>query len=578
MATTTSNGTGRGLSARPPRGYFSVLHRLLRGYGPLAVFAVMLLLIAWLVPTKVADTVETSSSNQASGAGTGTGTGAGTGGTPGQAGTDAQAGTAGQPGTAGGTAEGPAPGAAGGCPDRAEQIPGDPYSPPCVAFSGSNGGATSKGVTDTQVNVGFRVLNERGFQQTLAELAGATLVDTPETVRNTVTALAEYFNTRFQFYGRQINIQFYNGVGSNTRELLGEGVDKAVADATTVSDELGSFADMSATSEPYGDALTDRGVVALGVPYLSREWHSSRHPYAWSLATDCTILAENTARYTVARLQGNADFAGGDLAGAPRKIAGLAPENEWYQQCVSQFKAEVERLSNGAIQVTTFSYALDLGKLSDQAKSLIPQLESNGFTTIICGCDPIMPVFLSGEAGAQSYFPEFVTIGAALVDRDLVGQLYRGAFHTGHMFGVSALGDNAEEPPTQTIAYEAYKTVRPNDEPAFSVDLIYYQMYMLAIGIQMAGPNLTAETFAQGMFAYPDKFGPAGLWGFGEGDYTPQDDVREIYWDSNAVSPYNGSPGHWVNPQPGTRYPTRRGADRARPPSPGDARRGPVGP
>ena len=33
------------------------------------------------------------------------------------------------------------------CPDRAEQIPGDPYSPPCIQFSGDNGGATAKGVT-----------------------------------------------------------------------------------------------------------------------------------------------------------------------------------------------------------------------------------------------------------------------------------------------------------------------------------------------------------------------------------------------------------------------------------------------
>ncbi len=123
------------------------------------------------------------------------------------------------------------------------------------------------------------------------------------------------------------------------------------------------------------------------------------------------------------------------------------------------------------------------------------------------------------------------------------------------MFGISALGDNAEEPPTSTIAYEAFKTVRPDDEPAFSVDLIYYQMYMLAIGVQMAGPDLTPETFAQGMFNYPDKFGPVGLWGFAEGDYTPQDDVREIYWDPAAISPYNGRPGHWVNPQPGVRFP-----------------------
>ena len=37
----------------PSRGYFSIWQRLMRGYGPLAVFALMLLLLSVLVPSKV---------------------------------------------------------------------------------------------------------------------------------------------------------------------------------------------------------------------------------------------------------------------------------------------------------------------------------------------------------------------------------------------------------------------------------------------------------------------------------------------------------------------------------------------
>src|SRR5438270_10469837 len=36
----------------PPQGAFSVSHRVLRGYGPLAVFAALMLLMAILVPSK----------------------------------------------------------------------------------------------------------------------------------------------------------------------------------------------------------------------------------------------------------------------------------------------------------------------------------------------------------------------------------------------------------------------------------------------------------------------------------------------------------------------------------------------
>ncbi len=43
------------------------------------------------------------------------------------------------------------------CADRAEQVPGDPYSPPCIAFSGYNGGATTRGVTKDAIRVSVRL-------------------------------------------------------------------------------------------------------------------------------------------------------------------------------------------------------------------------------------------------------------------------------------------------------------------------------------------------------------------------------------------------------------------------------------
>src|SRR5437868_3211152 len=145
--------------------------------------------------------------------------------------------------SAGGSTGGGAVAPGSPCADRPDQVTGDPYSPPCIAFSGDNGGATSTGVTSDTIKVAFRILDEKGFQQTLASLAGANLVDTPETVQNTVSALAEYFNQHFQLYGRKISIDFYKGVGSTTNELLGQGVDKAEADADTVQ-SMGDFADL----------------------------------------------------------------------------------------------------------------------------------------------------------------------------------------------------------------------------------------------------------------------------------------------------------------------------------------------
>jgi hypothetical protein len=533
-----------------PREYFSVWQRLFRGYGPLAVLALMLLLMSFLVPTKTPEDVGTAggftadrgSSDGSDGSGgpsggSGGSTGSEVAGTPGA---DGQAATEGQPGEPGGTAP-VNPGTA--CPDRDAQIPGDPYSPPCLAFSGANGGATATGVDDTTIRVSFRVLDERGFQQTLAELAGASLVDTPETVRNTVSAFADYFNQRFQLYGRNIEIVFFEGVGSNTNELVGKGRDLAEVDGEKAA-SLGVFADLSSTSEPYAGALCSRGILAFGDPYLSRQWHEERGPCAWSLAVNGTEVAEFAAEFAAKRLAGgNAEFAGGDAKGRPRVIATLAPENPWYQESVQVSRTRYEELSGGVSQGPNYEYLLDLGQLSNQASNLIPKMKADGVTTVICGCDPIFPVFLSGVAARERYFPEFIIAGTALTDADVVGQLWNQEFAE-HAFGVSPLQDFV--PPTQTIAYQAFKSVRPNEEPAFSVDVIYYQMYMLAIGLQGAGPNLTPDTFQAGMYAYEPRLGPVGLWDFGPGDHTSADDVREIYWDRSAVSSYNGQAGGYV--------------------------------
>src|SRR5687767_8257765 len=158
------------VTSDPPRGYFSVWQRLMRGYGPLAVFAVMIALLSVLVPSKVPDT-----DSQLASGDVGTGVIEGTdGAAAADEGATAEAAGDAAGGAGAGDAAAAAAGKAAGCPDRELQVPGDPYSPPCVAFAGSNGGATHKGVSGTSIKVAYRVLDERGFQQTLADLAGAS--------------------------------------------------------------------------------------------------------------------------------------------------------------------------------------------------------------------------------------------------------------------------------------------------------------------------------------------------------------------------------------------------------------------
>ena len=535
-------GNGTSYVSRPP-GNATAARRLLRGYGPAVAIAAIIALIAVLVPSKAQKVVSGSNAGNA-GNEIGVGDNGAAGSSGGQAASAAAAGAAGtqgQAGTAGKTVT--LPGHTTACTGQALQIPGDPYSPPCILFSGDNGGATSKGVTGNSITIAVRLTADQSFQQTLAKLAGAQLRDTNDDNVRTIKALAQYFNTHFNFYGRKINIVTYTGQGSLSAELQGNGQAQAQADAVSVGKQTNAFGDMTAESEPYATALQQQQVMGFGDPYMPGYWHNSHAPYDWSLATDGTDLATDVANYAVQKLcpPGTpAAYAGGNLKNAPRKFAGIAPANELYQVSATVFKQIME--AHGCA-VDNYSYTLDLGTESQQAQNLISKLKTQGYTTILCGCDPIFPVYMTGQESSQSYLPEFVEIGAALVDQDYVGQLYNQQAYA-HAIGISP--NQPTVPYTQTIGYEAYKQVDPNGEPAFFVDIIYLQMDMLALGIQMAGPHLTPATFQQGMFNFKPALGPAGLWGWNQNQYTIPNDFREVCWSPSTVSANNQKPGAYV--------------------------------
>jgi hypothetical protein len=531
--------------------------RLLKGYGPLAALLVAFVLMAMLVPTQapqqdvVHETQSVKSSGGAGGAGTTTATtaptsGSGTAATGGGGATGGGAGASAAAKTAAAAAAAAA-GHVSGC--AGEQVPGDPYSPPCIAFSGNNGGATSPGVSANAINVTYRITSDsESFQQTLAQLGGANIVDTTADIERTVDALATYFDNHFQFYGRKLNIEFFNGQGSITNELLGSGQQQADADAVTAAQQLHAFAELNGVTEPYDVALAGQHVISFGAPYLSAAFMGQYAPYMWSLDTESNDVVEATSELVLKSLAGgNATYAGGSLQNQPRKVAIIAPSDPWYQSAAQT--AVQEAAAAGHPVAANVQYQLNLSTLSSQAATVISQLQNDGVTTVVCGCDPVFPVYLTSRAAEQGYYPEWVVAGVALTDQDIVGQLFQQS-EWSHAFGVTFNGPTL--PKEDTFGYAAYKQIDPSSEPANAVDLIYAQMYEMAIGIQMAGPDLTPQSFEAGMRAYPGSQAGAsnalyGTWDFPPGHYTPQTDWSFIYWDPNKISPYNDKQGAYVD-------------------------------
>jgi hypothetical protein len=517
--------------------------RLLRGYGPLLAMVAAFALMVTLVPTVAREQTVIHDGSAFAGSVNTIAPGTGAVG-PGVSGGGPA--TTGPGGAGTSTTRRVAAGHTSGCTDRHQQVPGDPYSPPCVLFSGDNGGATTRGVTKDTVTVALRLTADPDLASTISKITGSDLIDSNEDAMRTAQGLTDYFNARFQFYGRKIKLVPYQGHGALTREFLGAGQEQANADAIKVASEIGAFADATGLSEPYSDALARQRVMAFGAPYMSRQWFVDRRPYAWSTFTDCSLVAQSNADWFNKRIMGKpAKYAGGDLAGKPRKVGIVVPDNPEYQQCLHDSLNVLHSAGNDAF---TVNYSLDLASLSNQAASIVAKLKAAGVTSVACATDPILPVFLTAKAHEQGYYPEWLVQGTAFTDTDVAGQLYDQTEWT-HAFGISTLGPQLPE--RAGLGYNAYKAVRA-DEPAHSVELIYYQLYMIAMGIQLAGPTLTPLNFERGMFSYPGGTGEAGTWGFVPGHYTPTQDFKEIWWDVSRGSPYNNKQGTYQTS--GTRY------------------------
>ncbi len=199
-------------------------------------------------------------------------------------------------------------------------------------------------------------------------------------------------------------------------------------------------------------------------------------------------------------------------------------------------------------------------------------------STIVFLGDPIMPIHLTQQATAQDYHPEWIVTGTALTDTTVLGRMYDQE-QWSHAFGISSLpARTLREEGDAWRLHEWFHGTAP--AAANTHGLIYAPIQLLFTGIHMAGPDLSAETFADGLFAFPESggsptaphvsFGDHGYFTLpsekdGEctsddprPDYQGTDDVTEIWWDAEAVGPdeqgRSSSPGMWRYAHGGHRY------------------------
>ena len=193
---------------------------------------------------------------------------------------------------------------------------------------------------------------------------------------------------------------------------------------------------------------------------------------------------------------------------------------------------------------TTLKYTLDLTTLPTQAATLAEKLKSSGATSVIFAGDPIMPIYLTRACAQIGYFPEWIITGIVLTDTSTLGRYYTQS-EWSHAFGVSSLAV-----PVPIDTGDAYRLYRwwygSSTQPAsVAAPAIIPPIMQLFDGVQLAGPDLNANTFATGLFrAPPAGGGPTSsldAYGFQGApplpSYSSPADYTFVWYDATAKGP-----------------------------------------
>lgn len=409
------------------------------------------------------------------------------------------------------------------------------YAPPCVpAFHGSNGGATTAGVTATTIKVVYYISPPGDLLSAIQGVTGSIASNT-QTVENYATM----FNHVLQLYGRHVDIVPFNATGISTDAVA------ARADAITVGQQIHAFASIGgpAQTSAYADELAHLHVLCFDCAFsATHSGYAQGAPYLWGIQPTPDTLLTQAFRYVATQLlHRDAVYAGEAKFRHERRVFAVVHYDE-NPPIYAPLTAQLDRKfkSTGLRIALTESYLLDLSELPAEAATIAAHLKRVGATTVIFAGDPIMPIYLTKACAAIGYYPEWVITGTILTDTSTLGRYYDQS-EWAHAFGLSSL---AVPTPIQLgEAYHVYHWYYGTDPPALrTAPVIYPLVQQLFYGLQMAGPHLTPTNFEGGMFRLPPTGGgpitPLASYGYQGApplpSYTIPSDYTFLWYNPTA--------------------------------------------
>ncbi len=432
------------------------------------------------------------------------------------------------------------------CKPGVKQFTWSVYAPPCVPnFHGNNGGNTSRGVTGSTITLSYAI-PPAAEQSIISSVAGSATAN-PTAFANDLETYINFFNRQFELYGRHVVLKTFQAQGDYAMEDSGQDLGAAQADAQTTA-SMPAFADETFpvyASQYYEQDLAQNHVIGTAGLAMPDQWFEQYYPYEIAGGSPTgTAIAQGFSNLICERMAGLPAVFSPQYSHTTRKFGLIIPDTPEYKDIEGTL---LQSLSRCGIHFAVIEQ-YDLGNTQSyetMAAEYVARMKASGVTTVDCACDPVFPIFLSDAASSQSYFPEWLTIGWG----DPVTRDYNSS-EWSHAIAVPLLGDGYVLPQSSSTAYKVFLMASGGKPPQ---EEYYYAAYLYLMslydGLQLAGPDLTPQTFMRGFMSMPQTpIGQYGSWGGGSVAFSLQNIDNQIaWWNPNATSNLDGSKGAWEN-------------------------------
>jgi hypothetical protein len=429
-----------------------------------------------------------------------------------------------------------------GCRSDGRQDGISVWQPPCVAWEtgADNGGATARGVTRDKILID--VLHAAPAPSDPL-LQGANVVVDKETAKQFSELWRRYFNNHTQTYGREVVFNWVDGTGTDEQAQR--------ADIQRMAEEDKAFGFMGSSSCCFPAQLQEAGARKL-VGILSplqpmqaamkegKGYFISRHPSSdWVFADAATYIGRRLG-HRKAKWAGDAT-----LQARERKFGLVYTDTPLWPMGTIVPAFEQQLAKYGVTLAAKAGMSDDVTSWQNQADNVMAKMNSAGVTTIVYFAPILSQVFTTKAADRQGYLPEWYVAGiccndAVLVNRAASSTQWRHAFGTTNQFMWWKDNASSFEGVREAKHGNGNATLPKPDKVGVTTTTYWPMIQQLFAAIELAGPNLTPETFRDGILRYGQTGGTIQGYPFARRSFTADapfmiSDQMEWWWDPVAT-------------------------------------------